>query len=48
VYLDIKELLSKDRRAIVNGVSRTIEGTPKHLNTDRHAQHIACELAMSV
>lgn len=46
--LDIQELFSKHRRALVDGNSRTIEGPAKHLLRNGHFEHFACELAVRV
>lgn len=47
-YLDIEELLGKDWGTVVNGGTRTIEGSAEHLNWDGHTQDITCELNVSV
>jgi len=46
--LNVEELLGQNRRAFVDWLSRTVEGSSKHFDTDWHSQHISSELASSV
>ena len=47
-YLDVKEVLSQDWRAIVDWSTLSVELTAKHFSTDGHAEHITSELTMGV
>lgn len=47
-YLDIQELLSKHGGTVIDRSTWTIERPSQHLNTDGHAEHVTCELAMGV
>ena len=47
-YLNIKELFCENWRTVVNWGAGAVEGASEHLNADWHAQHVACELDVSV
>lgn len=47
-YLNVEKLFGQNRWAFVDRLSRTIEGSSKHFDTDWHSQHVSSELASSV
>lgn len=46
--IDIHEVLSKNWGSLINGLSRSIENTTKHILSDWHTQNVTCKLATSV
>ena len=47
-YLDVQEFLCEYRWAMVDWLTRSIEGPSHHFDTDGHLQNVTSELAMSV
>ena len=47
-YLNVQEVFGQHGRAVVDGLSLPVELATQHLCADRHLEHVACELAMSV
>jgi len=47
-YLDVEEVFGEDRWTVVDWGSLAIELSTKHLSTDSHTEHIACEFTSGV
>ena len=47
-YLDVEEALGQHGRAVINGLTLTVELATKHLSGDGHLEDVTGELTMGV